>query len=424
MKKPITKVLKNGLRILVVPIPGALTTTVLSAVNTGSYFESEKENGISHFLEHMCFKGTKKMNGKEIMRYLDGLGAETNAFTSYEYTGYYVKAVKKHWKKSLSVVADIFLNSEFPETELEKERGVILGEIGMYDDLPRHRVDTLFQKILYGDQPAGRTILGPRKNIKSFKRQDFLDYHAKHYIAPNTVVMVAGDVNPKEAIALIEKEYERIASGKTSKQPKINTDQKRMAFEIEHKKYDQSHILLGYRSFKRNHKDKLAAFLLARVLGGGMSSRLFESLREDRGLGYYVGARHATNNDDGILYVLCGVDPKRVDEAGVAIQDEIRRLRDELVPEQEIAKTKEFANGNFLMSLESPEELGHYYLTRFLLDLPMHKPEEYIRNIKAITSNDLRRVARKIFSKEKLNVAIVGPHTKTAKKSLKKAFSL
>jgi predicted Zn-dependent peptidase len=424
MKKPVTKILENGLRVLVVPIPGALTTTVLSAVNTGSYFESEKENGISHFLEHMCFKGTKKMSGKEIMRYLDGLGAETNAFTSREYTGYYVKSVKKHWKKSLAVVADIFLNSEFPEEELEKERGVILGEIGMYKDIPHHRAFDFFQRVLYGNQPAGRTILGPQKNIKSFTRQDFLDYHTKHYVADNTVVMIAGDVNPKEAIAEIEKHYTDIATGKSPKQPKIDTKQKKMRFELERKKYDQSHIVLGYRGLKRGHKDYLVAFLLARVLGGGMSSRLSENMREDRGLGYYVGSRFSTNKDDGVLYVSCGVDPKRIDEAGQAIQDEIKRLRDELVPEKELKKTKEFATGNFLMNLESSEELGHYYLTKFLFGLPLDRPKEYVKKIRAITDKDLRRVARKMFTKDRLNVAIIGPHSETETKKIKKSFSL
>jgi len=423
MKKPKIKKLKNGLRIVTVPSDSP-STTVMVLVGTGSRYEDKSKNGISHFLEHMCFKGTSSKTGKEIMRYLDGLGAETNAFTSYELTGYYVKSITKHWKKALRTVSDIYLNSTFPEDEMQREKGVILGEISMYEDMPMRHIHDLFPALVHGDQPAGRTILGPRKNIKAMKRQHFLDYHDKHYVALNTVIVVAGNVDSKAVVSEVSELFANIKTTRKKKMQKATIKQSKPQLLLHNKKTDQTHMILGYRSTSFRHKDALTLKLLGAVLGGGMSSRLFEKLREDMGVGYYVRAGNSTQSDLGMLQVSCGVDSKRVTEVLTAIQSEMLRIRNELVPEEELRKTKEYIIGNTQMGLEGSDELGYYYAQRELFDLPTKTPAQFARDINAISAADIRRVAKKVIKAQGLNVAMIGPHGKKDEKEFKKAMKI
>lgn len=215
------KTLKNGLRIITVPVKGNPSVTVLVMVSTGSNYETKEENGLSHFLEHMCFKGTPtRKTALDISLEVDSLGAENNAFTNNEYTGYYAKAEKKHFKKLLNIVSDIYLNPTIPTEELEKERGVILQEISMYEDLPQRKVQEVFDELLYGDTPAGRSILGPKENIKRFTREDFLKYKSKHYVAEGTVVVVAGDVSDKQVEEEVSKLFKSIPTSKKNRNGK------------------------------------------------------------------------------------------------------------------------------------------------------------------------------------------------------------
>ncbi len=421
MKKPKIKTLQNGLSIMTIPTDSP-SVTVMSLVNTGSYYEEQSVNGISHFLEHMCFKGTEKQTGKEIMRYLDGLGAETNAFTSYELTGYYVKSVTKHWKKTLAVVSDIFLNSTFPETELEKEKGVIIGEIGMYEDMPMRQVHDLFNELVYGNQAAGRTILGTRQNITQMTRDNFIDYHNQHYVAEATTIVVAGYVDHRDVVKEVEKNFVAIRTSKKITKKKITTDQSKTQIKIHTKKTDQTHIVMGYRSVGYHHKDAVITKVIASLLGNGMSSRLFEKLREDMGVGYYVNANNASNSDTGVLQVSCGVDSERVGEVLYAIYTELHRLRTELVSDTELNRVKEFIIGNMQMSLESTDDRAYYYGQRHLFGLKISTTSEFVRLIKEVSPRDIKRVARRLITDEQLNIAMIGPHTNKDISKFKKAL--
>lgn len=411
--KPNLTQLKNGLRIVTVPMAENETATVMVLVEAGSKYEEKSQNGISHFLEHLCFKGTSTMSGKEIMRYLDGLGAETNAFTSQELTGYYAKGRAKYWQKLLNVLADVYINSNFPKEELEKERGVILGEIDMKEDAPLRRIGVDFMRLLYGDQPAGRPVLGPKSIIKKLTRKNFIDYHKKHYVAKKTVVVVAGGVKKGEVKKAVTKVFAHIPTSRAYRKEKVVEKQSRPQIHVRNKKTDQEHIVIGVRTFPRNHKDTVTASLLAAVLGAGMSSRLFERIREDMGAGYYISAGNSNFTDHGFLSVRTGTAPGRTVEVVAAIIDEMQRFTAELVPDAELRKVKEYIIGNTVMGLESSDAWADYYGFQQVLYGELVPLKTRIQEIKSVTPKDIQRVAKKIFINRHLNAAFIGPARKT-----------
>lgn len=401
--------LPNGLRIITVPTKGNPAATVLVMAETGSDYETKSENGLSHFLEHMCFKGTeKRANSLEINREFDSLGAGSNAVTNTEYTGYYAKAERKQWKKLLDIISDIYLNSTFPEKEFEKERGVIIQEINMYEDLPRSKVATLFPKLLYGDTPAGRSILGPKENIEKLPRESFIEYKKKHYVAEGTIVVVAGDIKETEIKKEVERLFKDISTGKKHKKEKVKEYQETPALLLETKKTDQTHMVLGVRAYNANDKRLATLSVLSGILGGGMSSRLWHKLREELGVCYYVRVDVDDYTDHGYFAVSTGVDTKRIQEVTKVILEECKRLTQELVSEEELQKTKDYLVGNFYLSLETTDALAFFYASQEILKRKIETPEEIEKKLRSVTAKDVMKVAKDIFKNEKLNLAIVG----------------
>jgi predicted Zn-dependent peptidase len=411
--KPKIKQLKNGLTMIVVPMKDNPTVTVMTLVATGSKYETKENNGISHFLEHMCFKGTtQRPDGMDISRELDGLGAASNAFTGQEYTGYWAKGRAKHASRLLDVVADVYLNSTFPDAEMQKEKGVILDEINMYEDLPMRKVHNVLGQLLYGDQPAGWTILGPKENIKNMTREDFVRYHTEHYVAKATTIVIAGGVDPKKTFKEIEQQFAAVSTKKKHPKKKVIEKQSRPAVALEYKKTDQAHLVMAFRTVARKHKDARALSLLAGLLGAGMSSRLFERIREKMGVGYYVRAYHDTSTDHGALEIATGVTHERVYEVVEAILEECRRMITEPVSPAELKKIKEYTIGNMQMGIESSDELAQFYGFQQLLGNDVKTPQQIIKEIKALTAKDIQRVAKKYFTNERLNLAVIGPFKK------------
>lgn len=400
-------VLDNGLSVISSEALGK-STTVLVLVATGSMNENEENNGVSHFLEHMCFKGTEAKTGKEIMRFLDGLGAETNAFTSFEYTGYYVKSIHKHWSKTLAVVADIFNNSTFPESEIETEKGVVCGEIAMYQDQPTSVVGDMFRDLAYPNQMAGKTILGPSENIQAMQRQDFLDYKKSQYTAQNTTVIVSGDVDHKKILAEVKKHFADINDGKTKKRKKTKIERE-ARLRIQNRKTEQSHVRIGYHALSSNDKDLYAGRLLSVILGGGMSSRLFERIREDLGMGYYVGSRLNSHQDVGYFEILAGVDSARVPEYLSEIRLQILSLLKDEISQKEINRARDYLLGNAEMALEASDDVA-YFLAKQDIFGDIKKFSAIKKHYKEIKADDLKRVAKKIFKDKNLFCAILGGH--------------
>lgn len=414
-------VLKNGLRIITVPMKESQSAIAMVLVEAGSKYESKDINGISHFLEHMCFKGTKIRTGAEINNQLDSLGAESNAFTGEEYTGYYAKTHFKKVDKILDIVSDIYLNPIFPEKDIEIEKGVILEEINMYEDLPMRKVNDIWDELLYGDQPAGRTILGPKTNIKKMKRNHFVDYHDKNYIPQKTVVVVAGNINKKEIIKQVKEKFSELKKGKETKKPKVLEKQKSPAVKIHNKKSDQTHLILGFRSFDVYDKRIVPLRVAATILGKGMSSRLFKKMRDELGICYYVHASNSSQTDTGVFAVSAGVGNARLEEAISTIIDEFKKLRDEEISDKEIKKAKEYLLGNMATSHETSDSWADFYGTQELFRMNIRTLKQIEAEIRAVTEKDIKKSLKQIFKNSNLNLAIVGPYKNSKKlKSLLK----
>lgn len=410
MQKAKKKIFKNGLRIVTVPMKDNPTVTVLVLVGTGSDYETKEINGISHFLEHMCFKGTVKRPSAQIISHeLDSLGCQYNAFTGHEYTGYYAKGDAKNFKKIFDIVSDIYLNSTLPEIEMEKEKGVIIEEINMYEDIPQMQVQELFEKSLYGDQPAGWSIAGPKENIKKMKRDDFVKYKKAHYVAENTVIIVAGQIKNNEVYEQAKKYFNNIHTSKSAKKTKTKISQNKPNILIKHKETDQTHFVLGVRSFPLFDKRNPILLVLSGILGIGMSSRLFIKLREEMGVAYYVKASNDTSIDHGSFQISAGVNNERVKEVIKEILNECKKLTEESVTLRELNKVKSFLIGNTKLSLEATDDIANFYGSQELMRKEIKTLEEKIKQINKVTIEDIKKMAKTIFKSKNLNLAIIGP---------------
>ena len=409
-------VLPNGLRVILAPMKEAETVTVLITTATGSRYETKKEGGLSHFLEHMFFKGTKRRpTALSISEELDGVGGEYNAFTSKDRTAYYAKVDRKHAEMALDIVSDIFLNSTLPAEEIDRERGPILQELNMYEDTPVRHVGDVFEVLLYGDHPLGRDIIGTRDNIKGFKRAEFLRYLNRAYVASNVVVGMAGNFDVVWAKSMIERSFADMRTGENPERKGIVEKQKTPAVLLQTKKTDQTHFILGVRSFDFFHEDRHVLAVLSTILGGGMSSRLFMAVRERRGLAYSVHTGTDAYHDAGYLSTQCGVEHENLEKTIAVILEEYKRIATELVPEKELLKAKEHIKGSMAMHLESSDDIVGYLVDQEVLKGEIVLPKDRYEKIDAVTSEDVRRVAEMIFRPERLNLAVIGPQ-KSAKK--------
>jgi predicted Zn-dependent peptidase len=409
--------LKNGLRVIFAPMPDTETATVFVMTGTGSRYENEKENGLAHFLEHMFFKGTKKRkNAKAISEELDAVGSQYNAFTSKDRTAYYAKVSAKYFDTALDVISDIFLNSTLPSKEIEKERGAIVQEIDMYEDMPMNTVDNVFEALLYGQEhPLGRTILGPKENIRSFKQSEFTRYHKRNYTSNNTIVSIAGHFSEKKALAKIKKEFGRLKPSPAPEFLASASNQHEPRVAIKEKKTDQTQVMLGIPAYPYMHKDEYALAVLSALLGGGMSSRLFIEVREKRGLAYSISSWAEKYPDTGHFVVQAGVEHGKLEETIKVVLDEFKKLKRTKVPATELKKVKSQFEGALALGLETSSQVAGSVASSILSVGRVRSLEETMRGINAVRSEDIQRVAKDLFKTEKLNLAIIGPHGNTQK---------
>lgn len=404
------KTFKNGLRLITIPSESGLAVTALVLVETGSKYETKDKNGLSHFLEHMCFKGTKKRpKAIDISSELDSLGAQYNAFTSHEYTGYYAKVDSKHLDQALDIVSDIYLNQIFDEKEIEKEKGVICEEINMYEDIPQRKAQDLIMKLLYGDQPAGWNIAGEKDVVRSFKRKDFLKYRNEHYVSGATTVVVAGKFDKKTIVKKIEQKFKEMNSGR--KNGKIDTVdiQKEPDAMVFNKRSDQTHLVLAVRSFKASDKNNYIVDVVSHILGGGMSSRLFQKVREEMGAAYYVHAANEQFTDHGFFEIAAGVDHSKIEDVVRAIAAELKKISAEAVSEKELKRVKDSIIGNIFLGLETSDSVASFFGGQEVIKREIETPEEFADKIKSVTAKDVLNVAKKLFVEKNLNLAVIGP---------------
>ncbi len=402
-------ILESGLRIVTIPMADNPSVTVLVMVEAGSKYETKKTNGLSHFLEHMVFKGTpRRPKASDISRELDSIGAQYNAFTTQEFTGYYAKTASKHFDAALDIVSDMYLNPLFEQSEIAKEKGVIIEEIRMYQDLPQRKVHDVFGELLYGDQPAGWSVLGSEETVNSFSSADFVAYRGGHYVAASTTVIVAGSIDEKDAIAKISRAFLGVSTG--NKEPKlpVREEQSAPAIKTSLKETDQTHIVIGVRTFPVLDPRIPAMHVLSTVLGGSMSSRLFSRLRDELGMCYYVSASHDAATDHGDLAISAGVDNSRVAEAVKEILTQCSKLKDEPIPEAELKKAKDYIAGTTLLQLETSDVRAEFSGFQEALKHMTEHPDDIIAKINKVTSADVQKLAQDIFVDAGLNMAIVG----------------
>lgn len=404
-------ILPNKLRVLTIPMRNTQTVTVVIMVGVGSRYETEKQAGLSHFLEHMFFKGTQKRpTFHDIAAELDAIGGEFNAFTGKDKTGYYAKVAAKHSHVALDVISDIFLNSKFEAGEIEKEKGTIIQEINMYEDTPRAQIGDVFENLLYKGSPLGRETIGNKKTVQNFKRSDFLNYKKSHYVASDTVVCVAGNFSEKKMLAEIKKIFAFLERGKKPDSKKVKENQLCPQAFIKNKKTDQTHLILGSRAYHQNHPDRFALGLMAVILGGNTSSRLFVEIREKRGLAYGVHTGIEAYQDCGYLATQTGVDHGKLEETIKIILGEYKKMTMTKVSKKELKKAKEYVKGISVMNFESSDEVAMNYVEQESRKGKIMTLPEIFKRIDKVTEADILRVAKDIFVNKKLNLAVIGPH--------------
>ncbi|OLO40940.1 peptidase M16 [Alkalihalophilus pseudofirmus] len=386
--------LENGLRVLVEQIPHVRSVSIGIWIGTGSRFEEKRENGVSHFLEHMFFKGTTTRSAADIAEAFDCIGGQVNAFTSKEYTCYYSKVLDEHADYAVDVLADMFFNSVFAHDELEKEKNVVFEEIKMVDDTPDDIVHDLLSKASYGEHPLGLPILGTVDTLTSFDSDLLRDYMRRYYTAENVVVSIAGNVDEK----LIDKIKKTFATVHKSDGASQVEKPSFLAKQIARKKEtEQAHICMGYQGLQIGHNDIYSLVLLNNILGGSMSSRLFQEIREKRGLAYSVFSYHTAYQDDGVLTLYSGTAPHQLDELYEAVIHTVQQLSKEGIKEKEIKNGKEQLKGNLMLSLESTNSRMSRNGKNELL-LKRHRSlDEIIDEINNVTIESVNDLAKTIF---------------------------
>ncbi len=402
--------LGNGLRVLTAPLPHAQSVACFVMLAAGSRYEAAQNRGIAHFAEHMFFKGTERRpNSRDLTTLIDGIGGEFNAFTSKEYTGYFVRCAGEKRDVALDVLLDMLRHSKFDPEEIDREKGVIIEEMNMYQDTPRDHIGTVYETLMYGDNPLGWEIIGTKDTVNAATRDTFMEYVDEWYTADRMVVGVSGMVGDGLTPMLEELLGDLPAAHEGGPAPAEldRTPGPRVA--VHNKDAEQAHLILGYPSIPIEHPDRYALQMLTAVLGSGMSSRLFLEVRERRGLAYYVHGANHSYTDAGSLYAQAGVDIKRIDEAIKVTVEQFERMASEEVGSEELEKSRAMVKGRFVLRTEGPQGLIMYGLTREILEGQALEPEELLQKIDAVTAQDIQRVARDLIATDKLHLAVIGP---------------
>lgn len=407
--------LDNGVRIVTEKLHGVRSVAIGIWVGAGARHESDNNNGITHFIEHLMFKGTEKRTSADIAESLDAVGGQLNAFTTKEFTCYYAKVLDEHLDLAIDVLSDMFFNSQFREEAIERERGVVEEEIRMYEDTPDELIHDLFINTVWPDHPLGRPILGSIESLEKINRDDILDYIANNYLPERVVIAVAGNIEHQAMQDKLRPLFEGMKN--TRKQKEIKPPKPAISNGNNiYRKTGQVQICIGTEGLSNTDDRLYHVSIINNVLGGGLSSRLVQSIREERGLAYSVYSYHTAFNDIGLFTFYAGTSPKKYDEVIRLLVQEIQRITSEGISEKELNRTKEQIKGNLYLGLESVSSR----MTRLgRTELQLNKiipPEEVTARISAITLDNIFNTANDIFGKKPFSISTIGP--------LKKALNL
>ncbi len=402
-------VLDNGLRVITSTMPHAYSVCVGIFIGTGSRYESDDKAGVSHFIEHLCFKGThRRATSKEICEIIEGVGGILNAGTDKEMTVYWCKVARPHFPLAIDVLADMLSNSRFEPEDIEKERQVIIEEINMSLDSPQQTVDMLIDKLVWPEHPMGRDVAGTKASVSGLGREDMLCYMKQHYTAGNTVIAISGGISHEEAVASLKDFFGSWQIGPLQKYIAADNKQYQARFQSQHRTTEQVHLCLALPGLSLTHPDRFSLDLLNVILGEGMSSRLFVEIREKRGLAYAIQSYINHHLDTGSLTVYAGVDPTSLPTTVSAILKELRQLKEE-IPEIDLTKAKELSKGRLLLRMEDTRSVAGWLGAQELLLGEILTVDQLISIIDSTRADDLLRVAHELFTADKLNLAVVGP---------------
>ena len=416
--------LKNGLRVVSVPLRETQAVTVLALVKVGSRYESQNLNGASHFIEHLMFKGTKKRpTTLALSQELDSVGAEYNAYTSKDHTGYYIKLNSSHLELAIDMLSDMLTNSKFESAEIIRERGALIEEINMYEDNPMLFAPAFLEEVMFGKNNfLGQLIIGSKNNIKKITRPALLKFRDQFYHPKNILITICGNFKQNNAVNLTKKYFTssnsrrpRAASrGSTSSTQatqafKPHTDlQSQPQISVKPKKTEQTQLCLGFPSYHYTHPKIEALSVLNVILGANMSSRLFINVRERRGLCYFIKSDINPYQDTGAFIIQAGLDNSRLPEAVKVIRKELKKLKTQTVKSQELKKAKDYIHGKTILALEDSSDVADWFATQELLTNKIITPEEKLKRISRVTSSNVKQVACDIFKPDKTNLAIIG----------------
>ena len=401
--------LENGLTVLSTELPHMASVSLGLWIATGSRYEPAPLNGASHFIEHLLFKGTKKRNARQISEAVEGLGGYLNAFTSEEHTCFYAKAGAAHFDQLLDVLGDMLLNSVFDSGEIAKEREVIKEEIAMYLDQPSQHVQELLNAAMWPNQPLGRSITGTSKNLDRIHRDHLLAWLKSNYVAPAAVIAAAGNVRHDKVVKAVRKIARRFTSGSRPQYTPAVTAQTRPAITLRTRKTEQTQIAFGVRACSRHHDTRYALRVLSAILGENMSSRLFQTVREDLALAYSIYSANSFFDDAGDLVISSGLDTANLPKLMRAVLREIHRLQNELVPLAELRRAREYLIGQLDLGLENSENQMMWLGEQWLGYGKVAPPEEFKEKLAEVKPADIRAAARCIFRPERYNLALVSP---------------
>jgi predicted Zn-dependent peptidase len=405
--------LPNGLRVVTSILPNLESATLTIWVKAGSRLETDRIAGISHFLEHMVFKGSQsRPSAREIAEAVDAIGGEFNAATSKEWTNFYIKARSANLPLAFDVLADMVLNPVLKAEEVEREKGVILEEMAMYEDTPIYKIGDVFEELTFSGSTLGRDIIGLKESIKSLSRNDFISYREAHYYADNIVITVSGGVSESDVLSLSRKYFSNLEKGKSKVKYNYNHRQKSPRVKLKKKANEQAHLILGFVGYPRGHQNRFTEAVLSCLLGGGMSSRLFTEIRERRGLAYSVKTSADHFVDTGEFATYAGVDVKKAHEAIKVMLDQYYGLASGQYPisQKELAKAKEFLKGHLALALEDTKEINVLFGENELMLGRIETPDEIYANIDKVSKKEVVKLAGQIFRPEGLNLAIIGPY--------------
>ena len=402
-------VLPNGLRLITSTMPHTHSISISIFIGVGSRYEDQVEMGISHFIEHLCFKGTqRRATAKEICETIEGVGGVLNGGTDKELTIYWCKVARPHFPLAVDMLEDMLRHSRFDPVDIEKERQVIIEEISMSLDSPQERADMLIDDLLWPDQPLGRDVIGTKETVATITHPMMLDYFSRHYLSNNVVISIAGDITHQEVEDSLSAAFSNWANDSLQPYHPANDAQQSPRLYIEHRDTEQVHLCLAVRGLSTTHPDRFILDLLNVVLGEGMSSRLFTEIREKRGLAYAIHSHTSHFHDTGSVTIYAGVDPQQIETAIVAILHELSRIKDR-VPEPELSKAKELSKGRLLLRMEDTRTVAIWTGGQELLTGRILTVDEVASLIDAITAEELQRVAQGLLATGNLNLTAVGP---------------